>query len=460
MTFQSLRSTWTAIVLGFITAVLLSSCGGGGAAATTTGGALQVLAPNSMYGGVPADITIVGGRTPYILVSSEPSVISLPQQTTSSTITVLPANPGVIDANLPPGSLPVRTVNITVRDANGNTATTSTKVGQNFLTGYGVTFGATTCTSTTAGGSAASAAPCAGGDTLVTFQAVTDGQLYGGREFRLDVMRGPITLVNPATGASGTSIGVTSDHAGNVQAIIRGNVGAPTQIATIRITDVATGVQTFENFILQGPSSKTTLTALPSSFTFTGKDTSTCGTGSGQFLVFDGTPPYTAVSSDPNVTVTYIDPYHNPGIFGISATNSSVCVTNGTVIVTDVANARTTVTVTTNKGTTPPVVPPTPLQVQPSSITLSCGQTGSVTAIGGGTSSGSGSGGSGSSGVTYSASAASPNITTAVSGGTISITAFRGAAPGAGTGTTTYTVNVSDGTSIVPVSVTAPVTCP
>jgi hypothetical protein len=411
-----------------------------------------------MYGGVPATINIVGGRTPYVLVSSEPAVLSLPNQTNSNTITVLPANPGVIDPGLQAGSLPVRTVNITVRDANGGSATTSTKVGQNFLTGYGMTFGSTTC-GTTSGST--TGAPCSGGDTVVSFAAVFNGNLYGGREFELAAVQGPFTLINPATGESGKTIHVTSDHNGVASAIIRGDPNQLTQVATLRLTDVATQVQTFENFILNGGANSAQLTAIPNTFTFTGPDSNTCGTGTGQFFVFDGTPPYTALSADSNLVLNFIDPNHNPGRFSFTASNPNVCLDNGTIVVTDAAGARTTVTVNTAKGSNPPVVPPTPLQVQPQSITLSCGQTGSVLAVGGGSSSSTGgSGGSGSTSVTYSAASSSPNIRTTVSGNTISITAFFGAAPGPGTGTTNYNVNVTDGSQIVPVTVVAPTTCP
>jgi hypothetical protein len=412
-----------------------------------------------MYGGVPATININGGRAPYVLVSSEPALLPLPQQTSSNAITVLPANPGVIDPGLPPDSVPLRTVNITVRDANGVTATTSTKVGQNFLFGYSMSFGSTTCP-TTAANATTAPSPCSGGDTVVSFAAVFNGNLYGAREYRLDVVSGPFTLINPQTGASGTSVGVTSDHSGTVQAIIRGAPNQVTQIATLRLTDVATQVSTYENFILHGGSSTATLQAIPNTFTFTGPDSATCGTGSGQFFIFDGTPPYTAIASDPSIVLNFIDPNHNPGRFSFQATNSQLCISNGAIIVTDSAGARTTVTVTTAPGSAPPVVPPTPLQVTPSTITLSCGQTGSVLATGGGTGSsgGGGGGGGGGSSVTYSAASTSPNISVLVAGNTISLT--RTGPVGPGTGSTNYTVNVTDGTQVVPITVTAPTTCP
>jgi hypothetical protein len=238
-----------------------------------------------------------------------------------------------------------------------------------------MSFGTTTCKGTGAG--TAPLSPCSGGDTFVTFAAIFNGNLYGGREYTLSVTSGAFTLVNPATGATGTTIGVTTDHNGVATAIIRGNPGQLTQLAQLKLTDVTTQVSTFENFVLNGGSASNTLTTIPSTFTFTGPDSATCGTGSGQFFVFDGTPPYQAIASDPSIVLNFIDPNHNPGRFGFTATNSGLCITNGAIIVTDAAGARATVTVTTAPGSAAPVVPPTPLQVQPSSITLGCGQSGS-----------------------------------------------------------------------------------
>jgi len=456
VTFHSLRGTWASVVLSFIAAIFLGSCGGGGAT-STTGGLLQVFAPNTMYGGVAANITITGGRPPYILASSEPAVLAVPSQTTSSTITVLPANPGVVDTGLQPTDLQVRTVNITVRDASGNSTVAVTKVGQNFLTGFGMSFGVTTCTSSSTT-TTTTATVCAGGDTTVRFAAVFNGNLFGGREFRLDVVQGNFTLVNPATGASGPSIGVTTDHQGIATAIVRVAPNIPTQIGVLRLTDVASGASTFESFIINGGSSTATLTALPNNFTFTGPDNATCGTGSGDFLVFDGVPPYSAVSSDANLVVTFVDVNHNPGRFRVTASNPHVCITNGTVVITDANNARTTVTVSTALGTTAPPVPPTPLTVQPSSITLGCAQSGSVLAIGGNAPAGGGAGGGGGGAASFSASSSNPDITTTVSGGTVTIT--RAGPAGPGTGSTISQVFITDGSQLATVNVTAPTTCP
>jgi hypothetical protein len=458
VTFQSLRSIWAAIVLGFITAVLLSSCGGGGAAQTTTGGALQLLpGSGSAYGGVPFTFQIVGGRPPYTISSSEPGLMPVPSSVSGSSFTVLPANPGVVDAGLPPDALPVRTVNVTARDSNGNSITSTIKVGINFFTGYGISFSNSSCPASSSGSTAGLV--CAGQDSVMLLSAVFNGNLYGGREYRIDVLQGNFILVNPATGASGQSVQFTTDHVGNVTAIVRVAGGINSQLGVIKVTDVATQTSTIETFSISGNTvtSNGALTAIPSTFTFTGPDNQTCGSGQGSFFVFDGMPPYTAFATNPGITVNFIDPNHTPGRFGVvvGPTGGGTCPT-GSIVVTDANNNRATISVTSAKGTAAPPVVPTPLSVQPNSITLGCAQSGSVSVIGG---SGSTSGGTGGgSAPTYSVSSADPNVTATVTGNTVTIT--RAGPAGAGTGTSTSSVVVTDGSQVQQIAVTAPTTCP
>jgi hypothetical protein len=428
---------------------LLAACGGGGASVNPnqTGTAL-VLSPveATFYGGVPATMTIQGGRPPFTLTSSEPNVISVPATINSNTFDVLPTNPSVIDAGLPPGSLPIRTINLTVHDTLGNTATAKIHVGQNFLTGYGITFGPSTCPVPT-NSTATSITPCAGSDTTVSFTATSNGILHGNEQFRLDVVRGQFAFFDPisSTNTVTQSLLVNSDHDGKVTAIIRVAAGVPSQIAVLRITEVASGVTTDEIFTIVGNASATTLTAIPSSITFTGALSTQCGTGSADVFIFDGTPPYSALSSNPNVSVAPVSPNAQPGRFTITANNPNVCLSSVPVIFLDSSPspARTTVTVTTSAGSTV-VPPPTPLAVAPNAITLVCGGTGSVAVVGG-------------SG-TYSATTSSPVITATVSGHTVSITRIAPDPPG-GPFPTTSTVSITDGASVVVVTVTAPASC-
>jgi hypothetical protein len=433
--------------LALAASLLLSACGGGGANVDPNQqGTTLALSPSdaTFYGGVPAPMTIQGGRPPFALTSSEPNVLAVPPIVNSNTFDVLPANPSVIDAGLPAGSLPIRTVTLSVRDTLGNSATATIHVGQNFLTGYGITFGSSTCPPPVGASATTAVTPCSGGDTAISFTATSNGLLHGNEQFRLDVVRGQFALYDPlgSTTTVTQSLLVNSDHAGTVNAIIRVPAGVPTQLADIRITEVSSGVSTDTVFTITGTSSTLTLTAIPSSVTFTGALSTQCGTGSSDIFIFDGAPPYTALSANPNVTVTAVTANAQPGRFTITANNPNVCLAAVPVIFLDSLGNRTTVTVTTAVGST--VVPvPGPITTSPIAITLGCGVTGSVSVVGG-------------TGV-YSATTSSPGVTASVSGHTLSITRKTGdpapVPPGYGSA---FTVSVTDGASAATVAVTGP----
>ena len=136
-----------------------------------------------------------------------------------NTFQVVANNPGVVDTGLPAGALPVRTVNLTARDSAGQTATATIKVGQNFLTGYTLSFPSTTCTLPA---TSTTIAPCAGGDTVARVDAVINGNLVGDAQFQFDVVTGNMGFVNPIGSNTVTqSFQTTSDHQGSVTAIVR-----------------------------------------------------------------------------------------------------------------------------------------------------------------------------------------------------------------------------------------------
>ncbi len=444
MNFHSLRSSLAGTFLAVAASLILTSCGGGGATTNPgQGGAFQIIpAAATFYAGVPATIQILGGRGPYAVSSSDPGVLPVPTTLNGNSFEVVPNNPGVVDTGLTAGELPVRSVTVTARETGGASAQSVIKVGQNFLLGYNVTFSTTTCTA--AAGAATAAQACAGGQTLVTVSAVFNGNLQGDRQLTFQAIQGPYGWVFPATGAVGNSINVVTDHFGTASAILQVNPNVGTQIAVLRVLDTATGVYQDTAFLIAGSPNAGTLTVIPTTFTFGAALASQCGTGQGTVVVLDGTPPYMAVSTDPNVRVTPASSPSNPGQFTISASNPNICLTSASVVITDSTPGnpgRGTVTVTTTQGTT--ALPA--LAASPTSLTLVCGGTGSVSVVGG----------SGS----YSASSSLNRVTAVVSGSTVSITRLTPDPP-APPYPTTVTVSVSDGTSLVPITVTIPATCP
>ena len=134
--------------LAAIASLVIVACGGGGAKINPNlgNGALTLLpTAATFYAGIPETMTISGGRPPYALTSSDPTVLPVPAIVNGNTFEVVGTNPGVIDPGLAPGALPIKTVNLTARDSSGLSATASIQVGQNFLTSYTISFPTTTC---------------------------------------------------------------------------------------------------------------------------------------------------------------------------------------------------------------------------------------------------------------------------------------------------------------------------
>ena len=442
MKFHSLRTSLGGSALAIAAAFLLGSCGGGGSATSNTGGNLQLLPQNgTFFAGMPSTMTIVGGRHPYRIISAEPGILPVPSTVDGPTFTVIPNNPGVIDAGTAVDALPIRTILVSATDAENLFQQSSIRVAQNFLTGYGVRY-TSNCAAPTGGGDAPPA--CAGGETAVRIEANFNGSLIGFRTYRLDVIRGPFHWVFPNTPGQilGDSITVTTDHEGKTSAIFVVDRNVTTQLAMFRITDVETGVSVEQLFTITGVAAGAQLEILPDTFTFTGPDTAHCGTGTADFLVFDGIPPYTAVSSFANVTVTPTSTTDQPGRFTLSVSDSSTCLTDATIIVTDSNNIRGTVTVTTEAGSADP--PPAALRVIPTSMTLTCGQTaGGVIAGGTGT---------------YTGNTSDPRITLTIAGSTFNVTR-NGALPALPGGNVNLRAFITDGSSTATVTVTTPANC-
>ncbi len=436
MKFQS----FVTYAFALAASVLVAACGGGGPSVNPNqGGPISAQPDNgTFYAGMPSTITLSGGRKPYSITSSDPGVLPVPPIVNANSFEVIPNNPGVVDTGLGPNDLPVKTVTVQIRDTTGILFNISIKVAQNFVTGYRLAFVASTCPVATTPG--ATLQPCAGGDTAVQLAATTNGSLHGNEAFRLEVVRGSYAFYTPnsSTGIISQTFTTTSDHEGKITGVIRVPAGTPTQIAIIRVVHIGTGASQEQVFVIQGASSAPlTLVAIPATLTFTGAtDSSSCGTGSGDVFIFDGAPPYTAVSSNPGVQVTPTSSSTQPGRFTIAVGSGQACPAAAPVIFTDSQGNHVTVTVTATRGPAPAA--PTDVKVAPDTITLACGTSGSVSVVGG-------SGG-------YSATSSHPQVSATVSGHTLTITRAPGPDP-AGTFPPTATVSVTDGNTAATVTV-------
>lgn len=423
--------------------LLLVSCGGGGAAGDPTSGGLVTILPNpgTSYAGIPITVTIAGGRKPYAVGSSEPSIFPVPAITNDSIFTVVPGQPGVVDVGLQPGEVPRRSVVLTARDVNGNVATSNFSVLQNFLLGYGTNI-TSTCPNPT--GATTSIQACNGSESVVTVSPTFNGVLRGNAVLRFERVRGTFGFVQcgsppPVDPTVVASITTNTDHTGTAHVCLRVANNSATQIATFRVIDVATGVYVDEIFVISGGPAAGALTVLPPTLSFTGATNTLCGTGTGDVLVYDGTLPYTATSSNAAVTVSPSTSNTEPGRFSITMNNRSTpCITDATVVITDAQGRRATVTISQTTGAAPPAVTATP-----STLTLTCGASGNVVLAGGGG--------------TFTGTAPA-DLSVVVAGNTATITANNGSGL-SNPAPIVRNVVFTDGATSATVAVTSPTNC-
>jgi hypothetical protein len=448
---RSTLKTWLAIALLSLASALIGACGGGGATASQQNSlaALDLLPgdQSNLYAGVPITFTIVGGRAPYQVSSGDTSIIPINELVSGNTFTVVPSNPGIIDVGLDPNAVPQRSVQIFVRDSGSGLANTLTGVTifktyhvlQNFLTGYGVGY---TSTCATAVGSTTAGQACAGQESVANFSPVTSGILSGNRAMRVEKLTGDYDWVVEGTGQLQNTLNFSTNHNGVGIARLKVRVGAVTQIATYRLIDVASTLNTIQQFIITGTPPPGAMTLIPSTLSFTSATTTRCGTGGADVLIFDGKPPFTINNTSPNLSITPTTVVAPSNSFNVNAFNSAICLTGATVVVTDSEGRRATLTVNTAAGTTAPPA----LSVAPASVTVTCVANVATVAVVGGTGA-------------NSAVSSSPRVTATVSGNAMQITRLLGDPP-PGPYPTAVTVSVTDGTSVASVAVTTDPFCP
>ena len=408
---------------------------------------LQVLPVSAnVFPSVPSEFTISGGSGGYTLISSNSIVVPAPT-ISASKFTVLATNVSVDTA-----------VIISVRDSAGTTVTVTIVVKPNPAATLNNTV---TITPIAPSGTGCGGGLCSGGDARIVVTAALNGIKLVNRPIRFDVSQGDFRFVTPGTNATilVPSLIINTDEFGEAVARIQAIVTARTQVATLTVTDTASGSVRYANFaVVQTTSGTGILSSLPSSpVTFTAAKP-----GAGQppqcpiggvidHYIYGGTPPYVVVSPSPQFLTVF------PSI--VTTNGGSYKVTqNGcgtaSLVVTDAQNR--VVQSSSVIGALGPsgdaVVPtPTTLTVAPTTHTLLCGQTGTSTLSGSGT---------------YTASVS----TTGVPAGAFSVIGTTGAIPGtisftrnngiAAASPTTITVNLVAGTIAIPVTVTIPASCP
>jgi hypothetical protein len=472
--YFSKPNTWAkrvaaaAILAGATT--LLGSCGGSGVSSETgvQVGALSLLpGTGTIYANVPFNFTIAGGRKPYFITTNEQSLIPLNYTLDGNSFSVVAKNPGVTDVGQDPKEVPSRSIRFTIRDNAGTELITGDKsfsVLQNFITGYNIQINSLS----------GCGAGCSGSESTIDLDAVTNGVLYQNRQLRFSVNFGEFAFVDKNSSPPNaivptitlTTTGTTSTggtEGGNLRAFFRVPDTARTQYASVRITDVLTGIFNDVNFLIVNPNVSTAVTLLPATIgPLTGTDSTRCGSGGVDVRISGGTPPYSIVVSPSSRGIVSANPpivLDANGIFTVGVTAAAAptsCLTEPNAItVTDSTGRSATFAVNTAAGTTAPVQPFTIVPGAGSAICLLDvpGASTQIQAFGGNGGKTFTSSNLLVATVTAATTSTGTGTTTTTTGGATSATITR-VGPG------TSTVTVSDGANSGSVAVTVKTTCP
>ena len=320
------------MTLAALAAVLsLAACGGGGGAPNNQfqgGGTATPLAVTpasaTTYSGTPFTFVVTGGAPPYTVISSDQAALPVVGTLTGNTLVVVPGNVG---ANTP--------VTLTIRDTAGTSVAAAVSVRPALLLPASITItGNPNC-------GAAGADLCSGQDGLATVKVLGPaGAPLAGRPIQFDVVQGDFGISSTAPGQPVVaSLVVNSDQNGDAAVRLVVPVSAPTQVATLRATDVTSGSSVVGQFtIAQFVNGNSVLSVIPTgTTTFKGPDTATCSAGaSATFYVFGGTPPYTIATNFPQAVTISGNPVLRSG-GGFTITTNGTCFTGLTFAITDAA---------------------------------------------------------------------------------------------------------------------------
>lgn len=448
-TKQACTRVFTSI-LGLNAALMLASAlsGCSGAVGTppdTTPVAATPLAVSpaaaDIFPDVPVTFTITGGKPTYSAFTSNSVVLPVNATVTGTTFTIIP---GPVTAET--------AVDITVRDSLNASAAAKATVKPSTLINQ-ITF---TPSAQTATGCVA--ALCSGNDAQVVVRAALNGVVLRSRQIRFDVVQGSFKISSTSSLCTTSSCIVSTDEQGEATVRVVADAGAPTQVATLQISDVTGGQNRKYSFnIVQQISGVGILSTLPSDVIVIKGAPGVAGSADGvgkcptsaqvDYLIFGGTASYSVVSSRPDIANVV------PGIVLTSGGRFSVNIRDcgqAVFVITD-ATGRTiqTAMIDSQKGDTSTATASSTqaLQVVPQNVDVGCGSKASVTL-------------SGTGNFVAAIATSVPNNSALVmspSGGVLpaSLTFTRsvGNAP-------QITVNITDGKTIAQLNVTTPATCP
>lgn len=414
----------------FISILVLSgviSCSGavGGSAPVNDPTRITILPSTAtMFAGTSTTFVISGGTGSYIVTSSNQGVVPISGSITGNALVVTP-NPVGVDTPVTltvrdTGTTPLATAELTVRPgtvSNEITITPSSTQGLN-----------------------CSSAVCSGGDAEVSVTLSQGGLPLVGRTVRFDAITGDFRFVTSSSSSPieilETTVTVVSDATGRARARLRALPSASNQTALLQITDTATGAFQRASFVIsQATGTSPGFFASPSSVTFQGRREEECaGTDlSAMIYVFGGTPPYFIGNTISTLIVRPEVVSANGASFTVTPTGGCIGTPGAPVTIRDSAGRTTTVSIANIPGTV--AIPA--LSASPSTINLSSCDASANIQVAGGRSS------------TYFVASGSDALVAVISGGTVTVRRRSPSGPAAATGS----IGISDGTSVVNVSV-------
>jgi hypothetical protein len=335
----------TAAILGLMT--LLSGCGGGGASSELD--LPMTVVPASAvayaYADTPTVLTIRSGKKPFNVYSSNTAIISfnpatMPQGQVPDEAIVLEGPTGAYGR--------VNNVNedtavtLTIRDAEGTQVNVVVTVKPSSLnTSLTVT---DPLKSGVQGSVSVRATTVSGGPVVghqVRFRVTDQGAAYG---FVCNQSLGNCLVIETDSAGRIITVETTTDSNGDALAVIKADVGASTQYATISATDMNTGHVLRKQFTIEGLA----LAALPTTATWTITDSLagagevySCVGAATSFYVYGGTAPYTITSTVPSIVTVGGASTTTVSASGGTFVAQAACSASGTanLIITDAAGA-------------------------------------------------------------------------------------------------------------------------
>jgi hypothetical protein len=405
---------------------------------------LSVLPKDAtVYYNTPATLTIIGGTPPYQAFSTNSVVLPVARTVVGDQILLAPAN---VDADT--------SVTVTVTDSSAVSVTATITVKPAPL------LNTLTITPTPASpGVGCGSAVCAGQTASVTVKVRNvAGAGIQGRVVRFENVQGNYQFLTNGPGLPETlanSITVTTGQDGLAVVRVKADVNAPTQVALIRATELATGNVLNSSFVIaQFTDGTGTLTAIPTTWTVTGPNVANCAANTPvTYYIFGGTPPYRIQSTLPNFANIIPTLVQTNGGGFTAITTGTVCSPSpgASITITDATGRTISVSLINALGTGNPPTTFHSIGIVPGDVStpLACGQSLTEQIVGGEILLADGT----ITQPTFVVSTASPGVTLTLSGRTIVITRTTG------TTTSSATIFVSNGFSTVSFTVAIEPVC-